>query len=178
MTGSIPARGSALHGARSDGLAESTARLRRELRCSARIADPANTLAVAQLQVLFALADRPGAGPRKVASLLRMRQETVTAIVGALTSQGMIDQVRPDGDRRAVELTVTDTGRKAVLTWQATNAAVLHLALSSLPAEHRRALDAATPALDALAEAVGRLADIQPSPLGRGEHLQRAHRAV
>ncbi|HEY1619970.1 MAG TPA: hypothetical protein VGG25_20270 [Streptosporangiaceae bacterium] len=63
------------------------------------------------------------------------------------------------GDRRAVELTATEAGREAVLTWQATNAAVLHLALSTLPARQRRALAAAAPALDALARAVGRLAD-------------------
>jgi len=36
---------------------------------------------------------------------------------------------------------------------------VLHLALSTLPAQQRRALTAAVPALDALAKAVNRLAD-------------------
>jgi DNA-binding MarR family transcriptional regulator len=165
----IPARGSTVHGSgvprtRTDGLAECSARLRRALRRCARIADPGNPLAVAQLEVLFALADRPGTEPAELARALRMRQETATAIVGALASQGMIDRVTPDADRQAVELTVTDAGRKAVLTWQATNAAVLHLALSSLPVRHRRALDAAVPALDALAEAVGRLADMPPEP--------------
>jgi DNA-binding MarR family transcriptional regulator len=71
----------------------------------------------------------------------------------------MISRSATDGDRRAIELTITDTGRQAVHAWQATNAAVLHLALSTLPASQRRALAAAVPALDALAEAVGRLAD-------------------
>ena len=46
-----------------------------------------------------------------------------------------------------------------MLSWQATNAAVLHLALSTLPAKQRRALAAAVPALDALARAIDRLAD-------------------
>ena len=46
-----------------------------------------------------------------------------------------------------------------MLAWQATNAAVLHLALSTLPARQRRALAAAVPALDALASAIDRLAD-------------------
>ncbi len=49
--------------------------------------------------------------------------------------------------------------------WQATNAAVLHLALSTLPAPQRRALAAAAPALNALAQAVDRLADAQAPPL-------------
>jgi hypothetical protein len=58
-----------------------------------------------------------------------------------------------------VELTATEAGHEAVLAWQATNAAVLHLALSTLPPKQRRALSAAVPALDALARAVDHLAD-------------------
>jgi hypothetical protein len=51
-----------------------------------------------------------------------------------------------------------------VHAWQATNAAVLHLALSTLPASQRRALAAAVPALGALAKAVDRLADAAGPP--------------
>jgi DNA-binding MarR family transcriptional regulator len=71
----------------------------------------------------------------------------------------MLERVTAVGDKRAVELTVTEAGRQAVLAWQATNAAVLHLALSTLPARQRRALAAAVPALDELARAIDRLAD-------------------
>ena len=152
-----PARG-------SDGLAECIARLRRALRRGARVADPANPLAVAQLELLSALAEHAGARPGQLARLLHMRPNTVTTIVNALGSQGMIERVIPEGDRRAVELSVTDAGRQAVHAWQATNAAVLHLALSTLPARQRRALTAAVPALDALAIAVDRLADSPPQP--------------
>ena len=56
---------------------------------------------------------------------------------------------------------MTNTGHQAVLAWQATNAAVLHLALSTLTRRQRRALAAAAPALDALARAIDRLADTQ-----------------
>lgn len=148
----------------SDGLAECIARLRRALRRGARVADPANPLAVAQLELLSALAEHPGTRPGQLARLLHMRPNTVTTIVNALGAQGMIERVTPAGDRRGVELTVTDAGRQAVHAWQATNAAVLHLALSALPARQRRALTAAVPALDALAVAVDRLADIPPEP--------------
>ena len=68
-----------------------------------------------------------------------------------------------DGDRRAIELTATEAGQQAVLAWQATNAAVLHLALSTLPEPQRRALAAAVPAIDALARAIDRLADTPPA---------------
>jgi len=88
-----------------------------------------------------------------------MRANTVTTIVNALSSRGMLERVTADDDRRAVKLTVTEAGQLAVLSWQATNAAVLHLALSTLPAKQRRALAAAVPALDALARAIDQLAD-------------------
>jgi DNA-binding MarR family transcriptional regulator len=142
-----------------DGLAPGIARLRRALRRGARVADPGNTLAVAQLELLAALTDRPGARPGQLARQLNMRANTVTTIVNALSARGMLDRVAADDDKRAVRLTVTEAGREAVLAWQTTNAAVLHLALSTLPASQRRALAAAVPAIDALARAIDRLAD-------------------
>jgi DNA-binding MarR family transcriptional regulator len=149
------------------GLAEGIARLRRALRRGARAADPGNTLAVAQLELLAAIAEQPGARPGQLARQLHMRPNTVTTIVNALSARGMVRRVTAEDDRRAVELTVTEEGRRAMLAWQATNAAVLHLALSTLPARQRRALAAAVPALDALASAVDRLADTPDTPAGR-----------
>lgn len=148
---------------RSDGIAEVIARLRRALRRGARVADPGNRLAVAQLEVLSAVTEQPGVRPGQLARQLHMRPNTVTTIVNALSAQGMLARASAAGDRRAIELTATEAGRQAVLTWQATNAAVLHLALSTLPAPQRRALRAAAPALDALAQAIDRLADTPPA---------------
>ena len=152
-------------GAQADGLAEGIARLRRALRRGARVASPGNSLAVAQLELLSALAEHPGARPGQLARRLHMRPNTVTTIVNALTAQGMISRATPEGDRRAIELTITDAGQQAVHSWQATNAAVLHLARPPglLPGQ-RRALAAAVPALDALAKAVDRLANAAGSP--------------
>jgi DNA-binding MarR family transcriptional regulator len=150
--------------AQPDGLAEGIARLRRALRRGARVADPANPLAVAQLELLSAVTEHPGARPGQLARLLHMRPNTVTTIVNTLTAQGLVSRATADADRRAVELTATHAGEQAVHAWQATNAAVLHLALSTLPAPQRRALAAAVPALAALASAVDRLADNTPEP--------------
>ena len=121
-----------------------------------------------QEELLSALAEYPGARPSQLARQLHMRPNTVTTIVSALADHGMISRAAADGDRRAVELTVTVAGQQAVHAWQATNAAVLHLALSTLPASQRRALAAAVPALDALARAVDRLADTPAPPPGQG----------
>jgi DNA-binding MarR family transcriptional regulator len=146
-------------GARSDGIAEGIARLRRALRRGARVADPANKLAVAQLEVLAALTESPGARPGQLARQLHMRPNTVTTIVNALSSQGMLSRISSAGDRRAIELTATEAGQQAVLAWQATNAAVLHLALSTLPAQQRRALHTAVPALEGLGRETKQLAN-------------------
>jgi DNA-binding MarR family transcriptional regulator len=150
-----------------DGLAEGIARLRRALRRGARAADPANTLAVAQLELLAALAEYPGSRPGQLARRLNMRANTVTTIVNALSDRGMLERLSSADDRRAVELTVTEAGRQAVLSWQAVNAAVLREALSTLPARQRRALATATPALDELARAIDRLADIAAATAGQ-----------
>jgi DNA-binding MarR family transcriptional regulator len=152
---------------RPDRLADGIARLRRALRRGARVADPGNPLAVAQLELLAALTEHPGARPGQLARLLHMRPNTVTTIVNALASHGLISRVTAEADRRAFELTATDAGQQAVLEWQATNAAVLNLALSTLPVRQRRALAAAVPALDALARAIDRLADSPGEPSER-----------
>lgn len=146
--------------AQPDGLADGIARLRRALRRGARVADPVNPLAVAQLELLSALAENPGARPGRLAQLLNMRPNTVTTIVNALVAHGMVSRAVADDDRRAIELTATRAGHHAVRAWQATNASVLHAALATLTAQQRRALAGAVPALDALARAVDRLADI------------------
>lgn len=151
---------------RRNGLADSVARLRRALRRAARVADPANQLAVAQLELLSCLAEHPGARPGQLARLLHLRPNTVTTIVNALTSQGMINRSPAEADRRAVVLHLTEAGAQAVHTWQATNAAVLHLAVSTLPPRQRQALERAIPALDALVLAVDRLADTPAAPAG------------
>lgn len=145
--------------ARADGLADGIARLRRALRRGARVADPENPLAVAQLELLSALAENPGSRPGRLAQLLHMRPNTVTTIVNALVAHGMVSRSEADGDRRAIELRATATGRETVSAWQATNAGLLHDALSTLTAQQRRALASAVPALEALARAVDRLAD-------------------
>lgn len=158
-------------GSRSDGLAEGIARLRRALWRGARVAAPdTELLPVAQLELLAALAEHPGARPGQLARLLHMRPNTVTTISSSLGSMGLVSRVPAGEDRRAVELTITEAGQQAVLDWQASNSAVLNLALSTLPAGQRRTLTAAVPALHALARAIDQLSG---SDRDMGEHRSR-----
>jgi hypothetical protein len=54
-------------------------------------------LAVAQLELLSALTEHPGARPGQLARLLHIRPNTVTTIVNALTAQGLVSHAVADG---------------------------------------------------------------------------------
>lgn len=109
---------------------------------------------MAQLELLSVLAEHPGARPSELAQLLHLRPNTVTTILNVLAEQGMITRSAADEDRRAITLNVTTPGTQALNTWQATNAAVLHLALSALPARQGTLLANAVPAINALVQAI------------------------
>ena len=152
------ARVSGLGRDRSDGLADGIARLRRALRRGARVADPGNPLAMAQLELLAALAEHPGARPGQLARLLNMRPNTVTTIVNALAAQGMVSRARrhrPPGGRADRHRRRASGGARVA----GHQRAVLNIALATLTPQQRRALTHAAGALDALARAVDQLAD-------------------
>jgi len=144
---------------RAAGLPESIARLRRAIRRAARAADPANTLTVAQLELMSCLAEHPGARPGELARQLRLAPNTVTTLINALIPRDLISRTPAEDDRRAVAISLTDAGGAALGAWQATNAEILAAAVMALPAAQRRALGQAVPALDALARAIDKIAD-------------------
>ncbi len=149
---------------RVHGLSESIARLRRAMRRAARVADPDNTLTVAQLELLASLAEHPGARPSELARLLRLAPSTVTTLINAIAPRGLISRNTEDSDRRAVAMDLTDAGHGALDSWQLTNTAILATAMAALPASQQRALIRAVPALDALALAIDALAEPTAHP--------------
>jgi DNA-binding MarR family transcriptional regulator len=140
-------------------LPETVARLRRAMRRTARAADPANTLTVAQLELLASLAENPRSRPGELARRLHLAPNTVTTLINALAPGGLLVRRAVEDDRRAVTIELTPDGERAVRTWQVMNAEILRTAVATLPAAQRRALIRAVPALDALARAIDRLAD-------------------
>ncbi|MFI1920322.1 MFS transporter [Nocardia sp. NPDC020380] len=140
-------------------LAEVIACLRRAMRRAARAADPANTLAVAQLELLSCVSEHPGIRPGQLARLLRLAPNSVTTLVNGLSAQDMITRAPGDDDRRAVTLTLTASGQDAVRSWQSTNTDILRAALADLHPGWQHLLGAAMPALDELARAIDTRAD-------------------
>jgi DNA-binding MarR family transcriptional regulator len=140
-------------------LADTVARLRRAMRRAARAADPANPLSVAQLEVLACIADEPGIRPGRIARRLMLAANSVTTLVNALHSRGLIVRTNAAEDARAVALTLTPDGRRAVEAWKTTNTAILQSALARLDERSQGALAEALPGLRQLAEAVDTLAE-------------------
>jgi DNA-binding MarR family transcriptional regulator len=142
-------------------LADVIACLRRAMRRAARAADAANTLSVAQLELLSCVSEHPGIRPGRLARLLRLAPNSVTTLVNGLQARGMLARA-PAADRRAVTLTLTDSGYAAVRSWQATNTDILRTALTNLHPGWQHLLTAAVPALGELTRAIDALADPQP----------------
>lgn len=140
-------------------LADTVARLRRAMRRAARATTPANPLAVAQLELMSRLSERPGARPGEVARALRLAPNTVTTLVNGLARAGMVSRADDPADRRTVRLRLTADGAEALAEWEATNERILHQAQRGLPADQRAALRTALPALAALIGEIDALAD-------------------
>ena len=60
--------------------------------------------------ILLHLARNPGAKPTDIARLLGVPATTTTSATDRLVKRGMIERHRPEADRRAVSLTLSDAG--------------------------------------------------------------------
>jgi DNA-binding MarR family transcriptional regulator len=139
-------------------LADVVSRLRRAMRRAARAADPATSLSVAQLEVLSCVAENPGLRPGELARALRLAPSSVATLLNGLGAAGLVARESLPADRRAVSLTLTADGTRAVTRWQEVNASIIAAALGSLPGGARQSLAAAVPALRDLTTAVDALA--------------------
>lgn len=143
-------------------LADAVARLRRAMRRAARSADPGNALSVAQLELLSAVAENPGARPSRIARYLHLAPNSVTTLVNGLATHGLITRSSNLDDRRTVQLTLTEPGREAVRRWQSTNASILRTAYEDLHPGWQHLITAALPAVRELIGTIDQLVDQDP----------------
>lgn len=93
-------------------------------------------------------------GPRRVTELAaaqNVAQPTMTVAVQRLEARGLVVRERADDDRRATNVVITDAGRAKLAGRHAARAAALADRLAALSDDERAALEAALPALSALA---------------------------
>ncbi|HWK25273.1 MAG TPA: MarR family transcriptional regulator [Solirubrobacter sp.] len=111
-----------------------------------------NELSRSAASVLATLRD---SGPRRITELAEseaITQPTVTALVGRLERDGLVERRRDPEDARAVRVHLTDEGREQLARRRAARAALLNARLSHLTDAERAALVAALPALDRMLE--------------------------
>jgi DNA-binding MarR family transcriptional regulator len=128
--------------------------LRRAARRSARQAWRQQPLPPAQSELLRLAASRPGITVADAAQELRLAPNTVSTLVGRLTSAGLLRRGRSADDGRTALLTVTDQARERLAEYRDLRADLAGQALAGLSAADRRALAAAVPALLRLAEGI------------------------
>jgi DNA-binding MarR family transcriptional regulator len=86
------------------------------------------------------------------AAELGVAPNTVSTLVGTLSAAGMVRRDPDPGDRRAARLNLTDTARRRLDRWRDEHVAVVAAAIRALDGADRRAVAAALPALNRLAD--------------------------
>jgi DNA-binding MarR family transcriptional regulator len=95
----------------------------------------------AQVWALGVVRDRPGIRLGELATALDIRQSTASNLIKPLVEKGMLAVLRPDCDRRIVELRITPLARTVLRKAPLPVTGVLPHALGKLPAEKLTRLD-------------------------------------
>jgi DNA-binding MarR family transcriptional regulator len=129
--------------------------LRRTARRAARQGWHQEPLPPAQSELLRLAASKPGITVADAAQELHLAPNTVSTLVGKLTSVGLLRRGRSAADGRTALLTITGRGAQRLAEWRDLRADLAGQALTRLSTADQRALAAALPALVRLAEGMG-----------------------
>jgi DNA-binding MarR family transcriptional regulator len=129
--------------------------LRRSAHRAVRLAWRQEPLSPAQSELLRLAASRPGITVADAAQELRLAPNTVSTLVGKLTSAGLLQRSRGAADGRTALLSMTERGLARQAEYRDLRAELAGQALARLSHADQRALAAAVPALLRLAEGIG-----------------------
>jgi DNA-binding MarR family transcriptional regulator len=133
-------------------LTEVVTQLRRVLRTSIRSDYPWETLPMAQVELLQCLHERDGARVGELAGLLRLAPNTVSTLLQQMSDADLLRREVDPADRRAVRVTLTDTGIRHLEGWRDAHERRLGTALDRLTEADRNIILAALPSLSLLVE--------------------------
>lgn len=133
-------------------LAEVVTRLRRALRASVRSDFAWERLPMAQIELMQRLAEEPRLRVKDLAVRHRLATNTVSQLVQSMVTAGLVDRQVDPHDRRAVVLTLTDSGREVLHRWLAANEDRLQAAMERLSERDRTAVLGVVPALTRLVD--------------------------
>lgn len=150
-------------------LTDVVTRLRRALRTSIRTDYPWESLPMAQVELLMALADHAPARIGKLATLQRLAPNTVSGLVQQLVEAGLASRETDLTDRRVAKVALTDAGRRQLDEWRAAHERRIGSALDRLPPTDRDAIMRALPGLDLLVEQLTKPTDQQVTKPADGQ---------
>jgi len=133
-------------------LLEATGLVRRTIRRALRQTAAPEPLPPTHCELLRLAESRPGITVAEAAQELRLAPNTVSTLVGKLTSGGLLSRSRGTTDGRTALLTVTASARQRLAERRDLRAELAGHALGRLSQADRQALAAAVPALIRLAE--------------------------
>lgn len=133
-------------------LTDVVTRLRRALRTSIRTDYPWESLPMAQVELLMALADHAPAKIGRLAELQRLAPNTVSGLVQQLVEAGLASRETDPADRRVARVTLTNAGHLQLAEWKSAHERRIGSALDRLDTADREAIMSALPALDELVD--------------------------
>lgn len=121
-----------------DQLARAFERFTRRFKIAEAAAAAENELNTLDAQTLLMIESNPGSGVGDVARELNVAMTTMSSAVDRLVKKGLVVRRRPEDNRRAVDLTATDTGRQVVEEHKATYREACRSMLSLLDPDEQR----------------------------------------
>ncbi|WP_258567234.1 MarR family winged helix-turn-helix transcriptional regulator [Microbacterium sp. Se5.02b] len=104
----------------------------------------------AQIDVLRALPHGTSRGPAEIAAQLRLSRPTVSNLLGAMETDGLVERGPDPSDGRRVAVRASARARELFDRFDAVNTALVTRVSRELDDADRAALDAALPALERL----------------------------
>ncbi|NGM16105.1 winged helix-turn-helix domain-containing protein [Verrucosispora sp. WMMA2044] len=135
-----------------DQLGDALSDLHRVLRRRALQRTGRAALPDAQVEVLRLVQRQPGISVREAAARLGTAANTVSTLVGELTTAGLLRRDRDPADRRTVRLALTEVAYERIAAYGRYRRELLAAALADLDATDRERLRTAVPALSRLAD--------------------------
>jgi len=122
-------------------------------RLNRRIRLATNDIPPLQLSTLSTLEQHGPLRSGELAQRESVSAPTMTRVLASLTERGLVDRAADPGDARSVRVSLSVGGAQALVRIRSERAALLGVRLAKLRPEHRAALEAALPALEALVAA-------------------------
>ena len=145
----------------ADELLSALAAIRRATRRHAGRPAELSSLTTAQLELARVVRRNPGISIAGAAEALRLAPNTVSTLVGELTSIGLVERRTDPSDRRVARLELSEDWKRKVDVWRDRRVTAVGDAVGRLPAAEQRRLERAVPALALLADEL--------EPLGRAD---------